>query len=51
VGRVAVKASGAFTITTTTGAVPDVPVRYCQKVQGSDGYAYAKGGRGFLSLP
>jgi 5-methylcytosine-specific restriction endonuclease McrA len=51
VGRVAVKASGAFTITTQTGAVPDVPARYCRKVQGVDGYAYVKGGARLLSFP
>ena len=50
VGRVAVRANGAFTITTGSGPVPDVPVRYCRKLQGTDGYAYAKGGRGSRSL-
>lgn len=51
VGRVAVRANGAFTITTGSGSVPDVPARYCRKLQSTDGYAYAKGGCGFRSLP
>ena len=46
VGRVAVKASGAFTIATAHGAVADVPARFCCKLQGNDGYGYQKGARG-----
>lgn len=46
VGRVAVKANGSFTIATAHGAVPDISHRFCQKVQGNDGYHYQKGGRG-----
>lgn len=51
VGRVAVKAVGAFTILTDRGTVPDIRARYCRKLQGSDGYAYQRGGCGFLSIP
>jgi 5-methylcytosine-specific restriction endonuclease McrA len=46
VGRVAVKARGAFTIVTTHGAVADIPARFCCKLQGNDGYSYQKGARG-----
>lgn len=49
--RVAIKANGAFTITTPAGPVPDISYRYCRLLQRADGYSYAKGGRGFLSLP
>lgn len=51
VGRVAVKASGAFTVTTSGGSIPDVSVRYCRKIQGNDGYAYVKGGARLLLFP
>jgi 5-methylcytosine-specific restriction endonuclease McrA len=43
VGRMAAKASGAFTITTKKGTVPDVGKKYCRKIQRSDGYGYAQG--------
>lgn len=51
VGRVAVKASGGFTITTAQGRVPDVPARYCTRVQRADGYAYVEGGARLCSSP
>ena len=51
VGKVAIKASGMFTITTRQRAVPDVPYRYCQRVQRADGYAYQEGGCAFLPIP
>jgi hypothetical protein len=53
VGRMAAKASGAFTITTTTGLVTDIGHRYCTCLQRADGYSYthAKGGRDFLPSP
>lgn len=44
-GRVAVKASGYFTIQTKTGKVPDVAHRYCRLVQRADGYRYRSGAR------
>ena len=50
-GRIAVKASGYFTITTKAGSVPDISYRHCQRVQRADGYNYQNGGRGFPSLP
>jgi hypothetical protein len=51
VGKVAIKASGRFTITTSQRAVPDVPYRYCSIVHRRDGYSYQKGARAFLPIP
>ena len=51
VGKVAIKASGQFTITTRERAVPDVPHRYCRRVHQADGYTYQKGARAFLPIP
>jgi hypothetical protein len=45
VGRVAVKASGYFTIQTKTGKVTDVAHRYCRVQQRTDGYSYQFGAR------
>ncbi|MDQ2716584.1 MAG: RNA-guided endonuclease IscB [Chloroflexota bacterium] len=45
VGRVAVKASGYFTIQTTTGKVADVAHRSCHMQQRLDGYSYRVGAR------
>jgi hypothetical protein len=39
VGKVAVKASGQFTV----AGVPDVPSRYCRLLQHADGYVYRQG--------
>ena len=41
VGRVAIKASGNFTIQTKTGKVPDIPHRFCTLIQRGDGYGYS----------
>jgi 5-methylcytosine-specific restriction endonuclease McrA len=43
VGRIAAKASGAFTITTRKGKVSDIGYRYCTRLQRADGYTYALG--------
>jgi 5-methylcytosine-specific restriction endonuclease McrA len=51
VGKVAIKASGYFTITTRERAVPDVPHRYCRLLHRADGYTYRKGVRAFLPIP
>jgi 5-methylcytosine-specific restriction endonuclease McrA len=51
VGKVAIKASGRFTITTSQRAVPDVPYRYCSLLHHCDGYSYQKGERAFLPIP
>lgn len=45
IGRVAVKASGYFTIQTKGGIVPDVAHRYCHVQQRTDGYTYQFGVR------
>jgi len=48
-GRVAVKASGSFSIATRTGTVTDIAYRFCHLLQHNDGYAYnQKGGCDFL---
>ncbi len=54
VGRMASKASGAFTIATKKGTVTDIGYRYCTRLQRNDGYGYLiarKEGRGFLPVP
>jgi 5-methylcytosine-specific restriction endonuclease McrA len=45
VGRVAVKASGYFTITTAHGKVTDVPHRFCRLIGRITGYNYQFGER------
>jgi 5-methylcytosine-specific restriction endonuclease McrA len=40
VGRMAAKASGAFTIATQNGTVADIGYRYCTRLQRNDGYGY-----------
>jgi hypothetical protein len=45
VGRVAVKASGYFTITTAHGKVSDVPHRFCKLIGRTTGYSYQIGER------
>ena len=42
-GRIAIRASGSCNITTATGTVQGIHVRYCQPLQRGDGYAYTKG--------
>jgi hypothetical protein len=49
VGRVAVKAKGTFTVTTSRGKVTDIPHRYCHLIGRTDGYNYRFGAK--LSLP
>lgn len=44
VGRVAVRTSGSFNLTTATKTVQGISHRYCTVVQRADGYTYAKGG-------
>jgi len=39
VGRMAAKASGAFTITTKQRKVSDIGYRYCTRLQHTDGYS------------
>ena len=42
-GRVAVRTSGAFNITTEQGTVQGIGHQYCQLLHKSDGYSYQKG--------
>jgi len=48
VGRIAVRASGSCNVTTATGTVQGIHVRYCTAIQRSDGYSYQNRGRRFL---
>jgi hypothetical protein len=43
VGRVAVRSSGSFNITTYAQTVQGISYRYCRMLQRSDGYSYEKG--------
>lgn len=43
IGRVSVRASGFFNITTPTGTVQGISYRYCTPIHNSDGYLYEKG--------
>jgi hypothetical protein len=40
VGKVAVRSSGSFNITTSRGTEQGIPARYCVLVARSDGYTY-----------
>jgi 5-methylcytosine-specific restriction endonuclease McrA len=42
-GRVAVRSSGSFNITTRAGTVQGISYRYCTHLHKSDGYSYEKG--------
>ena len=42
-GRVAIKATGSFSITTRERTVTDISYRYCQIIHRNDGYSYQKG--------
>jgi hypothetical protein len=43
IGRVAVRRSGSFNITTRAGTVQGISYRYCTHLHKSDGYHYWKG--------
>lgn len=51
VGRIAVRASGSFNITTKTGTIQGVAARSCTHLHRADGYSYQKGERCFLPTP
>jgi 5-methylcytosine-specific restriction endonuclease McrA len=51
VGRIAIRASGSCDITTATGTVQGVHVRYCQALHRGDGYTYASVKGAALPLP
>ncbi len=50
VGRVAVRASGSFNITTRTATIQGVAARSCTPLHRADGYSYQKGERCFLPI-
>ena len=45
IGRVAVRATGRFNITTSGGVIQGINARFCSPLQRGDGYAYQKGAR------
>jgi 5-methylcytosine-specific restriction endonuclease McrA len=45
VGKVAVRATGSFNITTSTGKVQGISSRFCRVIHHADGYNYQQGGR------
>jgi hypothetical protein len=49
VGRNAIRATGSCNITTATGTVQGVHVRYCRPLQRGDGYTYHQ--KGGAALP
>jgi hypothetical protein len=51
VGRVAVRATGSFNVTTNNGTVQGIAARYCQGLYQRDGYSYTKGEGDFLPSP
>jgi 5-methylcytosine-specific restriction endonuclease McrA len=51
VGRVAVRASGSFNITTRTATIQGVAARSCTPLHRADGYSYQKGERCFRPIP
>lgn len=46
-GRVAIRTSGSFNITTAHGTIQGIGSQYCQVIHHSDGYSYAKGAAAF----
>src|SRR5260370_29158748 len=52
VGRVAVRATGFFNITTEAGTIEGISHRYCRPIYRVDGYSInLEGGRRFLPSP
>ena len=51
VGRVAVRATGSFNITSRAGTVQGISHRFCTPLHRSDGYSYQKGGAAFPPAP
>ena len=51
VGRVAVRFTGQFHVTTSMGTVQGIADKDCQTLQHRDGYSYARGGGDFLPFP
>jgi hypothetical protein len=50
VGKVAVRRSGSFNITTAQGVIQDISHRSCRPIHRSDGYRYEKGAAAFPPL-
>jgi hypothetical protein len=50
VGRVAIRASGSFNITTSKGTVQGIRHRYCTILHHCDGYSYTYGRRSSVSF-
>ncbi len=50
VGKVAVRSSGSFNITTTHGVVQGISHRFCTPIHLRDGYRYEKGAAAFLPV-
>lgn len=50
IGRVAVRSSGSFNITTDAGVVQGIGYRYCTPLHKLDGYAYEKGEKALLPI-
>ncbi|KHD09012.1 HNH endonuclease [Candidatus Thiomargarita nelsonii] len=48
IGRVAVRASGSFNISTKNGTTQGISWKYCQRIQAVDGYSYLTEDRQFL---
>ncbi|MCL4255223.1 MAG: HNH endonuclease, partial [Anaerolineae bacterium] len=51
VGKVAVRASGNFNITTSTETIQGIHHRFFKSIHKSDGYTYVKGERALLPIP
>ncbi len=51
VGRVAVRASGSFNLTTGSGTVEGINAKYCRLLHRKDGYEYGKGDAAFPPAP
>jgi hypothetical protein len=43
VGRVAVRATGVFNVTTSSGKVLSISAKYCRHIHRADGYSYTRG--------
>src|SRR5207302_9612677 len=50
-GRVAVRATGSFNITTKTRTIQGIGHQYCRALHRSDGYSYQRGSAVVLALP
>ncbi len=51
VGRVAVRTTGRFNVTTSRGTIQGIAATSCRTLQHRDGYRYAKGEGDFLPFP